>query len=111
VLVEDSPTVPNPQNRLSSKSRAPGHPPHFANDTQYPFRFGIPTFFDSPFKEPQRSGLTVESQFDPTTHQEGRIVLREIARAKHGRQFAKVTPQLRAPLPPQRGSSWFLKVE
>ena len=49
------------------------------------------------FKE-RKVGLTVENQYDPTKIKRAEVVLKELL-SEHGRQFAKVTPEIH-PIPP-----------
>jgi outer membrane protein insertion porin family len=49
------------------------------------------------FKE-RKVGLTVENQYDPTKIKRAEVVLKELL-GEHGRQFAKVTPEIH-PIPP-----------
>ncbi|MBI2678977.1 MAG: outer membrane protein assembly factor BamA [Candidatus Koribacter versatilis] len=49
------------------------------------------------FKE-RKVGLTVENQYDPTKIKKAEVVLKELL-GEHGRQFAKVTPEIH-PIPP-----------
>src|SRR3954471_5798720 len=49
------------------------------------------------FKE-RKVGLTVENQYDPTKIKRAEVVLKELL-SEHGRQFAKITPEIH-PIPP-----------
>ncbi|HSE50530.1 MAG TPA: outer membrane protein assembly factor BamA [Terriglobales bacterium] len=60
------------------------------------------------FKE-RKVGLTVESQYDPTRIKRAETVLKELL-GEHGRQFAKVTPEIH-PIPPGAVAVLFNVVE
>jgi outer membrane protein insertion porin family len=60
------------------------------------------------FKE-RKVGLSVESQYDPTRIKRAEVVLKELL-SEHGRQFAKVTPEIH-PIPPNAVAVLFNVVE
>ena len=60
------------------------------------------------FKE-RKVGLTVEAQYDPTRVKKAEVELKELL-SEHGRQFAKVTPEVH-PIPPAAVEIMFNVVE
>ncbi len=88
--VEDSPDGPNHKNIIFDVKERP-----VIRRIRYD---GIHSVSESDildrFKE-RKVGLTVESQFDPTRIKKAEVVLKDLL-GEHGRQFAKVTPAVRA---------------
>ena len=85
--VEDSPDNARRENRRLLCHGTPDHPPHRVQGKQIHQRIG----HSRRASRTRKSGLTVESQFDPTKIKHAEVVIKQLL-AEHGRQFAVVRP-------------------